>query len=431
MYLTLYLAILFAYLPGTVAVWKWRKLALFPLLVWYYFGMVLFLAIGSYKVMTAPVLIGSLFSHTYVLMLISQVAILYIFAWPYVYYAKTPQKPKRYKRDDFLPWLLMALAICVLGVYYAKIGNFLIFDLLAGKINRLNILDYRLMTYGLPDYPFYRMGFLVLPALAAAAAVLNAGIRGCWRISDATVIVLCAIPPILLAEKAGILNYSAVIFIAYLLSRGFKGESIGISVGLRIITLVAAVFIPTALIYRLYFSLPGDGLGLILNQLVFRIFGVYSEALAATVPFVEKFGFLHGTTVPNIKGLLPFERFNTEIQMHSFLAGGLENRRAGIAGTTPVPANGEGYLNFGVLGFLVFSVITSSTLIVFQELLNRFRLGVVGPLLVAWYGYLAMMLSTTTLFATFLSITHTLLGLFLGMLGVLLSWWASSRGSRE
>ena len=204
MYLTLYLVILLAYLPGAVAVWKWQKLALFPLLVWYYFGMVLFLAIGSYKVMTTPHLIGSLFSRTYVLMLVSQVAILYIFAWPYVYYAKRPQTPNRHKCDDFLPWLLMALAVGVLAIYYSKVGNFLIFDLIAGNINRFNILDYRLMTYGLPEYPFYRMGFLVFPAMAAAAAVLNAGIRGCWRIADVTVIVFCAIPPMLLAEKAGI-----------------------------------------------------------------------------------------------------------------------------------------------------------------------------------------------------------------------------------
>ena len=117
--------------------------------------------------------------------------------------------------------------------------------------------------------------------------------------------------------------------------------------------------------------------------------------------------------------------------MHTSLAGGLENRRAGIAGTAPVPANGEGYLNFGVLGFLVFSMITAATLILFQELLNRFRIGVVGPLLATWYGYLAMMLSTTTLFATFLSITHTLVSFFVGVLGVLLSWWGSSRGCRE
>lgn len=145
------------------------------------------------------------------------------------------------------------------------------------------------------------------------------------------------------------------------------------------------------------------------------------------MPFVENFGVPHGTTIPNIKGLLPSERFNTEIELHSFLVAGLETRRAGIAGTTPVPVNGEGYLNFGVAGFLAFSVITASILIVFQEVLNRLRLGVVGPLLAAWCGYLAMMLSTTLLFATFLSITHPVLALFVGLLGVLILVCGSRR----
>lgn len=381
--------------------------------------------------MTTQVLIGSLYSNTYVFMLISQVVILYMLAWPYVLYAKRPQEPKRTIYDDFLPWLLLALAACVLGIYYAKVSNFLLFDLLAGKINRLNILDYRLMTYGLPEYPFYRIGFLVFPALAGAAAVFNAGLRGFWRLTDAVAISLAAIPPLLLAEKAGVLNYGAVVFIAYFLSRGLKGGGIGVSLGLKVVILMVAAFLPTILIYSLYFSLPGDNFGVMVNQFIFRIFGVYSEALAATVPFVENFGFFHGKTFPNIKGLLPFERFNTEVELHSFLAAGLETRRAGIAGTTPVPANGEGYLNFGVAGFLAFSVITALTLIVFQEALNRLRLGVVGPLLAAWYGYLAMMLSTTTLFATFLSITHTLIALFVVLLAVLIYLCSSLRGVRD
>ncbi len=91
----------------------------------------------------------------------------------------------------------------------------MLFDLLAGKINRINILEFRALTYGLKEYPSFAWA-TVFPALIAALSVGMASARGRMKVSDFLWIAACLVPPMLLAEKAAILNMSAtVLFIAY------------------------------------------------------------------------------------------------------------------------------------------------------------------------------------------------------------------------
>ena len=188
---------------------------------------------------------------------------------------------------------------------------------------------------------------------------------------------------------------------------------------------VLLAFLPTALTYLAYFTAPGDTVRSAFDQFLFRIIGVYSEAMAGSVLFVETHGYLGGTTIPNVKGLFPHERFNLEAAMHSFLAAGSEYRgQATLPGASPVPATAEGYVNFGWPGFVLFSVVAFASVVAVQETLLRLRpqFGAAAWALSAWYGYLGFTLMTTTVFATFISLIHTVLAA-----GVLVAWYAIDR----
>jgi hypothetical protein len=360
-------------------------------------------------------------------MLILQAVLFYLIAGPYVALRKIPDGavPVEMDSDRILRWLLLAATVLILAVYYLKTGRFLVVDLLAGRINRVTVIEYRAFTYGLPEYPYFRLGFLVFPALAAALTVAIASARNRLPVREAAVIGFCLLPPMLLAEKAAILHMAAVIVIAYGIHLGSRGKPLAAMLTGKTLLLILAAFIPTAAIYLIYFGLMGEGIQTAWDQFVFRIVGVYSESLAATVPFVKQHGYLGGITMPNLKGLLPYDRFNLESAMHAFLSSGTEaHLRTALHGASPVPATGEGYINFGWPGFVVFAVVSFLCVLLFQEVLLRLysRMPLLTIALSAWYGYLGFTMFTTTIFATFISLIHTVVAI-----GVVACWCAIRR----
>ncbi|CAN7456804.1 hypothetical protein [Polaromonas sp. LjRoot131] len=434
----LFLLVLAVYLPGLVAAVRWPRLAAMPVVTFTFLGMFLFTAAGSWQVMTqthylprltsegvwTSVAAGTVGSGAFVIMLLVQALLFYAIAGPYVYLKRNvAAAPLVIVPADVILRRILALAmVAVLFLYYLKVGRFLLFDLLAGKINRINILEFRALTYGLKEYPFFRLGFLVFPALIAALSVGMASARGRMKVSDFLWIAACLVPPMLLAEKAAILNMSAVLFIAYGIHLGQQGRALGSALNGKILAAIALAFVPTAATYFVYFNTASDSLREVLSQFLFRITGVYSQALAATVGFVEAHGYLHGTTLPNLKGLLPHERFNLESAMQLFL-GGLEvSSKAAVAGATPVPATGEGYVNFGWPGFVLFGAVSFLCMVLIQEVLLRLRAGASAWALSAWYGYLGFTLFTTSLFATFISLIHTVVAV-----GVIALWHLGGR----
>lgn len=416
--------VLVAYLPGVVAAFLLPRLTAMPVVTFAFLGMFVFTAAGSFLIMTRPHwALGPLFSGAYVMMLLGQALIFYAVVGPYLWWRKiTPASDIGSIGTGNLLRAVLALAtLAILAFYYAKVGRFLLFDLVAGRINRVNILEYRALTYGLPDYPVLRLGFFVFPALIAAITVAIASARGRLVGPAIFTIGLCMVPPLLLAEKAAVLHMAVVVFIAYGLHLGDRGVPLAAALRGRTLLLVLLAFLPTALTYMAYFTAPGDTLRSAIDQFLFRIVGVYSETMAASVHFVDTHGYLGGTTMPNAKGLFPHERFNLEAAMHGFLAAGSEYRsQVGLPGASPVPATAEGYINFGWPGFVLFSVLAFASVVVIQEILLRLRtqFGAAAWALSAWYGYLAFTLMTTTVFATFISLIHTMLAV-----GVLVAWY--------
>ncbi len=421
----IFAAVMAAYLPGVVAAFLHPRLIAMPVVTFAFLGMFLFTAAGSILIMTRPHwALGPLSSSAYVMMLLGQALIFYAVVGPYLWWRKIrlTTDAGAVVTGNLLLALLALATLAILAYYYAKVGRFLLFDLVAGHINRVNILEYRALTYGLPEYPVLRLGFFVFPALIAAITVAMASARGRLGGRALVTIGLSLVPPLMLAEKAAVLHMAAVVFIAYGLHLGNRGLPLVAALRGRTLLIVLLAFMPTAFTYLVYFSAPGDTVRSAFDQFLFRIVGVYSETMAASVPFVDAHGYLGGTTMPNAKGLFPHERFNLEAAMHGFLAAGSEYRsQAALPGASPVPATAEGYINFGWPGFVLFSVVAFASVVVVQEILLRLRarFGAAAWALSAWYGYLAFTLMTTTVFATFISLIHTVLAL-----GVLVAWYA-------
>ena len=67
-----------------------------------------------------------------------------------------------------------------------------------------------------------------------------------------------------------------------------------------------------------------------------------------------------------------------------------------------------------------FSVVAFASVVAVEEILLRLRarFGALALALSAWYGYLAFTLMTTTVFATFISLIHTVLAV-----GMIVVWY--------
>jgi hypothetical protein len=83
---------------------------------------------------------------------------------------------------------------------------------------------------------------------------------------------------------------------------------------------------------------------------------------------------------------------------------------------------GDRYLNFGWPGFVLFGAVSFLCMVLIQEVLLRLRAGASAWALSAWYGYLGFTLFTTSLFATFISLIHTVVAV-----GVVALWHLSGR----
>jgi hypothetical protein len=423
----LYGFILFIYLPGLVAIVRMRRLALMPVITFSFLGMFLFTAVGSWLIITRwHFALKSLLTDEYVGMLILQALLFYAIAGPYVMRrSNIAVECKETRVDGIVRTILILAVVAILAAYYLKVGKFLLFDLLAGRINRVNILEFRALTWGLPEYSLFRLGFFVFPAIIAAQTVAMMSARGRvgWR--NPLIILACLLPILLPAEKAAILQIAVILFIAYSLHLGMQGRSLGSALNGKVIVAGIVALVPTVVAYVLYLG-HGEGIEHLPYQVLFRVIGAYSESLAATVRYADLHGFLHGATFPTFKGLFPHARVSLDATMHTFLAAGTELKGQPIPGGTPVPANGEGYINFGWPGFIVFCIVAFSCVVLVQELLLRLRLGATSTALMAWHGYLGFTLSTASLFGTFISLIHTLLAV-----GIVLLWLAVSKWSRR
>ena len=415
----LYGGVVLVYLPGVIYLMRRSHVNYHPIVLFYFVGLLVFNAVGSIAVwfrFAAPS--GVIYSQLgFALMLGLQAAIAYLVLGPYSQYVKRSPEPVRVTKADYVLLAAIAFAIvAILSLYYYEVRRFLVFDLVSGQMNADNVLEYRLrFTYGLKNYPYYRLGFVVLPAILASCCYAICFLKR--RIEPVCVagIALSFIASLLLGEKSGILYLVVVIAITHAVLSLREGRSLAsLFRSPRLLTALALAIVPTVGGYVLYYSShPIHGaFENILANLAFRMFGAYPEALAVIPPFVAEYGELAGLSLPNFKGLLSHDRYPLEVAMHMYIsdpgaAHQVTSHLDQFAGAVLVPAAGEGYVNFGWPGFVLFALLSCLVVVACEEILLRMRCGVLSIALVAWYAYLAMNLSMTGLFATIVSLIHT------------------------
>ncbi|MCA9114917.1 MAG: hypothetical protein KDA79_07495 [Planctomycetaceae bacterium] len=426
--LTAYIVILLVYLPGLWLVFRSRTAGRLPLITFCFLGQFLFNAVGSWHVMQrlvpgwysdlSEIYPTSLASPTYVGMLLMQVLLFYAIAGPYWWWKSrqvnapvqtTTASPLPRLPDRCFPWIAVTLIVGTMAAWVATGGRFLIGDLIAGRINTDNILEFRSATYGRPDFWLYLIGLRFLPSILFAFVVLRCVARNTCRWTDGLLAACCCFPHLMLAEKSGILYLAAAGTIAAAMGLSARGSSLLKLVSPRACLLLALAFVPTITTYTIYTRHePGTSAFDMARKLTWRIAGVYSESLAATVPINAYFGEFEGASLPTIRGLLPHHRMNLERAMHEFLwHGRLQPERTGLAGTTPVSVTGEGYLNFGWKGAVGFVLFAALVVVGMQEFLLRLPQGLMIRALTAQQAWLCTCLWTIGLFSTLVSLVHT------------------------
>jgi oligosaccharide repeat unit polymerase len=412
--LLVYLIILVAYLPGLFLIKNRNGLQRAPLLFFAFIGMFFFNALGSIMVMTRHYnYFGPLLTSQYVSMLILQALIFYAVAVPYLNWKQhnqarmLPQVCPKGCNTIFIIFL-GCLVVFILALYLRDAGGFLIVDLMNGKLNSNTVLEYRANTYGLTNFRFYRLGFLVLPAMICAHLVLISMGEKRLSLVRAVGMVACLVPPLLMAEKAGVLYLILVVFAAFVIGGRSGFENVKIRTRWPLLLLMTFAVLPTLLIYFMYYAGSENDLNRVFHLMLFRTFGSYTESIAASVTFAQEAGWLHGLSFPNVGGLLPWERVNIEAALHHYMTHWTVTFQfLGLVGSSSLPAVAEGYINFGWLGFIGTALIWFFILIIFQEILDRLRPQPVAEILTAWYAYLAFFTSLTSLFATLVSFIHT------------------------
>jgi hypothetical protein len=405
----LYAAIVLVYVPGLIAIVKLDYIGRLPIVLFCFLGLFVFNALGSILVLLKKSSFSGvpLVSTEYVLMLVGQACLFYLIVGPYVL-RKSHMAGRHLEvrplaiqtADRWFTVVLAASIVLILTLYYQEVGSFLIFDLFSGQLHTHTALPLRMKkSYGLEHFFLYRFGFFVFPALLACLLTFMCLIERRMNIGRVGLFLFCLLPPLLLAEKAGVLWVVLNVLIGYVFFVCYSGKHIVQALNGKVALLALAASLPTLAITALYYNPDQQPFWGIIKVLQSRIFSAYAESLAGIVPLVREDGLFYGSTLPSIHGLLPHERVILENEMHRYLVG-----RPGVI---PVPALGEGYANFGWAGFVTLAFLSFGAVVVLQEFFLRFRLGLISYTWQIWYAHLAMMLATTSVFATLISLTYT------------------------
>jgi oligosaccharide repeat unit polymerase len=413
----LYFITLFVYIAWFIYAIKTNKILNFPVVSACFVGLFVFNALGSILIMF-PDSIGrkDFFSYEYIFMLNIQAIIFYGLTSIYFYFFKS-KKARRIIRikenDSIFLYIIFAIAILFLLFFFHKVGRLPLIEILSGKLSSRNeIIDYRTEAIYSLNATLSSLVFDILPMFVGSYAFLKTVLQK-KQFYDYIIIGFCVVVSALPGGKGSILRIAIALFFAYLISQGESSYVYRKPISYKQAFLwFSGAFIPVLFLYNIYYGSEFNTFEQ-LRLLIYRIFGVYSESLAATVPYTEKFGFLNGNSLPNIKGILTHQVISISKEMHIFL---FNSRR----GNAPISALAEGYVNFGWFGFILFALATFIAVIAIQEILRSMPRNLFTLSLTVIYSVLATRVSQTGLFITLLSLTYTMLFGFLFLMRAIL-----------
>lgn len=403
--LLLYSSVLAAYLPGVGVIIASRNALNFPIIAFAFLGMFFFNALGSIGVFlpekTYTIFIDtSAVAEDVALVLILQAVVYYIIALPYVLSRQAALPSTCPTRGDFLLigcGMVVMLALTVL--YYIETQSFLLFSAIDGSMGLDNSFEFRMKAiYGLANWPLYNIGMVFLPFAISSYALIAFNLSNAYRWFSALTIIVCIAISTLLGSKAGIAMFVISLGIAYGVLLGANGE--------RIITLVRSkkfigfTFFSLLLLYVGYNRAGGGELGLavLIERVLYRIFVVGPETIAAAISFVQENGELGLSVFPSVRGFLSHEQANLSLIIHDYIAG--------YPGGATLPFSAEAFISAKWGGVIAMSAFVFLMLILFQEVAFRITTGVASLAFSALLSYLAVRMMTIGVFATYFNFMY-------------------------
>jgi oligosaccharide repeat unit polymerase len=317
--------------------------------------------------------------------------------------------------DKLLRYFLIVMVGIFLGLFFWQVGNPPLLEILTGNLDSYSkIISYRTEKVYSNKYGILPiMGLYVLPILTAVYIFAESSLKKKRSYYDYLLIFGCIFIVALPGGKGNILDIVTALFIAYLLLGGTRGvpKARKPIVYAQLLFWLSVALMPVAILYKFYYSTVLSGVE-IFKSFVYRIVGVYSESMAATVAYTETKGFLEGITFPRFKGLLHTSQpIDSGEVMSQFIFNSVKPE-----GSVPVSAFAEGYINFGWIGFILITIITFILIILFQETLNSIPQNLLTFSLIVSYCLFATKISQISIFAFILQPSFTLLfALIIGM----------------
>jgi len=404
-----YLVVVLAYAPwGWLAVtqkWIFR----FPVVSFCYFGLLSQNALGSFLVIFPGIADRTdYFTIEYVGMLLAQALIFYVVTLPYL--ASAPGLSRRidggarstYRTlapDRIMILITIAAALLVVVRYSVSIGTPPLLLALTGELNGLDLIEYRVsQTYGLDNYSNFHIGITVLPMFFTVLGLFMHLSTGRYRylLPIPLGLFISALP----GGKGSFVDVASIVFVGYLLYGWYSGRSpprLGANMRSRTAFIWSVVaLLPVLGMYRIYYQ--DQSLANSFGALLYRLFGVNSESMAAAVHYVESVGLLGGQSLPNVRGLLRHDVVNLPRAMHDFMFG--------PGGGAPLSWLAEGYINFGWTGFVIFGAIGFIIVLIVDAVMSRQpRSGFNFAILMVAVVF-ATKLAQTSIVATFVSLTY-------------------------
>jgi len=193
---------------------------------------------------------------------------------------------------------------------------------------------------------------------------------------------------------------AVVIAVGLLLVYLFERRSLGIARAVLIGGAASVAVVGLYLVYDPEFVARGDAL----MGLWDRVFVSYSRSAGVVFErWPEQEPLLYGTTIVNPGGLLPYESISLAQKVFPYAYPNTQ-----IIGNSPVPAFGEGYVNFGWPG-VVASIFACFALIVgLQALFARVRLAALELGVMVMLLYETSEMAANSIFYTVLHPTNFL-----------------------
>src|SRR5262249_15548569 len=148
------------------------------------------------------------------------------------------------------------------------------------------------------------LAFSILPVLLAIHITMQCRIKQGFTTGNKLLFITCVLtPPILMGFKVGLLE----ILLGAWIVGAFCGPLIvrrsRLLLGLKRSVVVLVALVPTLVLYNATYGERAEW-GVVFNDIIYRMLGVYSQQFAVLPAYVEQAGYVKGATIPILGGVI-------------------------------------------------------------------------------------------------------------------------------